>query len=213
MNVIEQDVSRETFENIARMWSENQQALELYADRLLWWNAKVNLLSRNTKRSEVLLHIRHSLYLHALVPDGCNQIVDAGSGGGLPGIPLAITLPDKKVELVDVVQKKVMVTDAIKRELGLTTIRCTHMGIERFDPASGAPVLVSKHAFKIADLLNRVKDKPYTSYLFLKGDDFKKELSDCEASLSVMAYRIDSVEKDPFFTGKFALKINMLKNE
>jgi 16S rRNA (guanine527-N7)-methyltransferase len=200
------DVSRETYSIIDTCFTSHKPVFDLYVERLLWWNRKINLVSRDTTIKESLLHVRHSLYINTKIPDSTVQIVDAGSGGGLPGIPLAILNPHLNVVLVDVVEKKMMAADAIKRELGLKNVQCVHASIEDYEAAPNS-VLVSKHAFKLPELITMTHKKGYLSIILLKGNDFQDELKHLQLEVDIEAERIDAVEKSSFFTGKTLLKI------
>lgn len=202
------DVSRETSEKMNQLMLIHKHQLTDYARRLLRWNDKINVISRNTTEDELMNHIRHSLYLSEYIAAENHHIIDAGSGGGLPGIPLGIIYSDKKIHLIDVVAKKMLLTDAVRREMGLMNINSKHISISDFDPPANS-ILVSKHAFKIADLLNMISGRNYESILMLKGDDYMEELKNIEKPVKIEVYRIDAVEKAPFFHGKCIVKIEI----
>jgi 16S rRNA (guanine527-N7)-methyltransferase len=105
--IIERNVSRETLEYISVLLETYEEKLSEYAHLLLWWNEKVNLLSRSVTLEEVEKHIVHSLFISvsALWPKQ-KFLVDIGTGGGLPGIPLAICYGTAEYILLDRVAKK-----------------------------------------------------------------------------------------------------------
>ena len=94
--------------------------LDLYAALLTNWNEKVNLISRGTTPSILLTHIIHSLSIlfKAEIPGGF-RLLDLGTGGGLPGIPLAIARPDISMTLVDSIKKKTTAVESMANHLGL----------------------------------------------------------------------------------------------
>jgi 16S rRNA (guanine527-N7)-methyltransferase len=97
--------------------------LARYVEGLLQWNKKINLISRRDEENVWFSHILHSIapLFYVEIPQGW-RILDLGSGGGLPGIPLAIVRPDISVTLLDSIRKKSMVTDEIVRTLQLKNV-------------------------------------------------------------------------------------------
>lgn len=114
--------------NIARLNGlalspDQQELIKRFTASLLEWNAKINLISRRDEENVWTAHILHSLSLLFMVdiPTGA-QILDLGSGGGLPGIPLAIARPDLNFVLLDSIAKKVRAVDEIVRRLQLRNV-------------------------------------------------------------------------------------------
>ncbi|MDZ7691898.1 MAG: RsmG family class I SAM-dependent methyltransferase [Balneolaceae bacterium] len=105
--ITRQNVPRETFSRVDEFIEKNRDKLETYLDALFWWNNRVNLISRDVSRETAWEHIRHSLVISGFVNfKDAEHIVDAGTGGGLPGVPLAIAHPEKRYYLNDIVSKK-----------------------------------------------------------------------------------------------------------
>ena len=162
-----QKVSRETFSLVDEIIRENREQLTTYLDRLLWWNKKVNLVSRDVSRETVWEHIRHSLVLTQFqVFKEAESIVDSGTGGGLPGIPLAISAPDKQFLLNDIVSKKIIAVRQILLKLSLTNAKAKATSVEKLEFPTPS-LLISKHAFKVNELWEMVKNKSWNTMFHL----------------------------------------------
>lgn len=208
-DVAYRNVSRETFRVIDGLISKFYPVLEEYASRLLWWNGTVNLISRNAAKELVHEHIRHSLFPSFLSEfHQSNIVLDAGSGGGLPGIPLALCHPDKKIILNDISQKKTTVLNHLKRELHIQNVSIVNDPLLRY-PINNPEVqcIVSKHAFKIPDILSDISNGSWETLIMLKGEDFSGELSNIPYPVSIDCYPLDNGTKLPFYRGKMMLKI------
>lgn len=205
------NVSRETLEYVSALIDSYQEKLDKYAELLLWWNKKVNLLSRQTTKQEIEKHIVHSLFLSisSLFPKQ-SYLVDIGTGGGLPGIPLAICYPDKKFILIDRVSKKTVAVHDIIAQLGLSNAKSECVDMNMFHVEH--PVAwISKHAIKLDDFIQSTTKQQWETAFFLKGEDFEEELSKVKLPLKIISYNLESAMKDPFYKGKHVLQIR--KNE
>ncbi len=127
-----------------------------YADALLEENSVVNLISRKDEENIWRSHLLHSLALTAAIPlPSSAKILDLGTGGGLPGIPLAIVRPDLTVHLVDSIQKKVRAVQSIVEKLGLSNVR-VHAGRAEemhIEKGEGYQVIVARAVAPLVDLL------------------------------------------------------------
>jgi len=164
------------------------QLRELYA----YWNERINLISRRDMEQFEVHHILHSLAIakvQSFVPGG--SVMDAGTGGGFPGVPLAILFPETSFLLVDSIGKKIKVVREVSRALGLTNVRAEQKRIEqvgeRFD------FVVSRAVTRMAPFAAWVNGKfsPESRHalpngiLYLKGGDLQEELDECRR-----AYRL-----------------------
>ena len=164
------------------------EQLDRFAHLLLEWNGKVNLISRKDEANIFTRHILHSLTLAMpnvveSIPQNAT-VLDLGTGGGLPGIPLKIVRPDLKMILCDSIQKKVVAVSVMISELKLTDAKAVWSraadlpknGVtEKFD------VVVTRAVAPLEDLVQwtRSQLKPATRMLALKGGDRQDEIASC----------------------------------
>ena len=195
-------VPRETFARTNLVFEQHKNCLESYIDQLLWWNRRVNLISRHVSRETVEKHVFHSLLLTSLNPfRQSDMVIDAGTGGGLPGLPLAISNPDKQFTLNDVVSKKVLATKQMARKLGISNTEFADRSIA--DIKTEKPfLLVSKHAFKINQLYEMTQGLAWEAMVFYKGLDFKEELSGLESPLVIDVHSLQEYAEDNFYKEK-----------
>lgn len=186
----------------------NKDLLGQYVDRLLWWNEKINLVSRDVPRETVLNHVEHSLVIsQSKLFKKSSLIVDAGTGGGLPGIPLAITNPDKKLVLNDIVSKKIMACKHIASGLKLKNIDSFMGSLENIEIEADS-IIVSKHAFKVNEMVKMLNGKPWLGVILLKGkNEIECELEGIEPSLDISVYDLQENFQNPFYKGKAMVEI------
>lgn len=145
---------------------------ELYGE----WNARINVVSRREMSGGEFMvrHVLHSLAIARVHSFGAGEtVVDIGTGGGFPAVPLAILFPDTRFTAVDSIAKKIRVVEAVAQELGLSNLTPVCGRVEsvggRFD------WVVSRAVAPAATLMGWVK--PRKGYLFLKGGDLADELA------------------------------------
>ncbi|MEX0771258.1 MAG: RsmG family class I SAM-dependent methyltransferase [Balneolaceae bacterium] len=199
----EKIVSRETLENTRELYQQYFEELEAYLEQLLWWNEKVNLVSREVSRETVREHI-----VHSLIPQELNVIknedswIDAGTGGGLPGIPLAITGKGTHWILNDIVSKKVAALKQMIFHLNLSTVKATADSVEKLLFPGNCGV-ITKHAFKTDNLLRMIKEKSWKKLVLMKGvDEAKEEFQKLDMNLKSILYRFEFGDDEPFYEGK-----------
>jgi len=178
-------------------------ALEgLYTD----WNAKINVISRKDIDALYTKHVLHSLGIAKVMPfmPGAT-VLDVGTGGGFPGIPLAILFPETNFYLIDVIAKKIKVVQEVATALGLQNVKAEQMRAENvkedFDfivsrAVTNMPDFVSWIKFKIKKKqLHELKN----GILYLKGGDLTEELADFPKATE---YNLAEFFKDEFFETK-----------
>jgi Predicted S-adenosylmethionine-dependent methyltransferase involved in bacterial cell division len=116
------------FPNLTEKQKSQFEALfELYSD----WNSKINVISRKDIDNLYLHHVLHSLGIAKIIhfkPE--TTLMDVGTGGGFPGIPLAILFPDCKFHLIDRIGKKIKVAQQVAESIGLTNVTFRHGSVE-----------------------------------------------------------------------------------
>ena len=191
---------------------------ELYKD----WNSKINVISRKAIDGLYEKHILHSLSIAAVLtfPDGVH-VIDIGTGGGFPGIPLAIFFPQVQFHLVDSIGKKLKVVDNIANELELANVTTQHIRAEeiknqKFDYAVSRAVAPLKELWSWAKPLLKkqpptlpeitTEPPPAPGLICLKGGDLAQEIqeSGCRPRL-VELYELFDRE---YFKEKFVLYVS-----
>lgn len=176
------------------------------------WNEKINVISRKDIDSLYEKHVLHSLAIAAVVdiPAGY-QVVDLGTGGGFPGIPLAIFFPQVKFHLVDSIGKKLKVVEAVAEGLGLQNVTTQHTRVEdiknrKFD------LVVSRAVAPLKDLWHWSKPlikKPSgggpTGLICLKGGDLAAEIS--ESGVRPKMVPVYKLFPQDFFQEKYVIAV------
>ena len=202
-----QPVPRETFDAVDETIEEYRSSLQSYLDQLFWWNERINLVSRDVSRETVWEHIRHSLILSQITSyQNAPLVVDNGTGGGLPGIPLSIINADKQFLLNDIVTKKVLAVKQMAQKLSLENVSTKDKSIEELSIDTPF-LLISKHAFKINDLYHLAGGLPWESIIFYKGIDFENELEGINSSLSVTIFDLFEQTSHPFYKDKAIIQV------
>lgn len=201
--ITKKEMSGEVLVKTRKLYEENKESLDLFIDKLIWWNSKVNLVSRNVSRETLFNHVIHSLLpVSAGLIKNEGVIVDAGSGGGLPAIPLAIVCNSADVISNDIVEKKIMTVRQIGRDVGVSNLKAISGSIEKLEIKESF-LLVSKHAFKIDELFKMTADKNWKSALFYKGyGEGFEELQRIPVPLKAVVCRFGFDTPDKFYDGK-----------
>lgn len=212
--IIRRDFSEKEVNAVRELYQSHREKLEDYVDKLIWWNEKINLVSRDVPRETIVQHVEHSLTISEsqLFASG-SDIIDAGTGGGLPGIPLGIVSPQKNMILNDIVSKKIMACKHIASGLKMnnTQVEAKSVGEMKIVPNS---VIVTKHAFKINDLLNMIERRDWAGMILLKGGrEVDAELEGVEEPLKINIINLEKGFSDPFYAGKAMVEIKRIKKD
>jgi 16S rRNA (guanine527-N7)-methyltransferase len=182
---------------------------DLYKD----WNEKINVISRKDIDNFYLKHVLHSLAIAAVIEfEPGTQIVDIGTGGGFPGIPLAIFFPEVRFHLVDSIAKKLKVVDAVAEAIGLSNVTTQHIRAEeiknrKFDFVVSRAVAPIKDLWKWGYPLIKKGDRQQlqNGLICLKGGDLVQEIS--ESTVRPRMIPIDEIFDEEFFKEKYLLHI------
>jgi len=179
------------------------QKLEvLYQD----WNAKINVISRKDIDELYTKHVLHSLAIAKIQPfEPGTYVLDVGTGGGFPGIPLAILFPETRFYLIDVILKKINVVKAVAEALELKNVKAEQLRAENVK--GDYDFIVSRAVTNMPDFVYWIKDKIKkqnkhalkNGILYLKGGDLTQELADFPKA---MEYYISEFFENEFFETK-----------
>lgn len=199
------ELIKKYFPSLTERQTEQFAALgELYHE----WNSKINVVSRKDIDNIYPNHILHSLAIAKFLPDPVDgtRFIDLGTGGGFPGVPLAIMFPECSFHLIDRIGKKIRVAQAISEAVGLKNVSFQHGDIgenhEKYD------FVVSRAVMNLADLVkltrknvgNKSRNKYPNGLICLKGGDLEEEISD--SKLNVLDELISVWFNEPFFATK-----------
>ncbi|WP_100628336.1 16S rRNA (guanine(527)-N(7))-methyltransferase RsmG [Algoriphagus formosus] len=192
------------FPNLTEKQIEQFDRLEeLYAD----WNAKINVISRKDMDQFYIHHVLHSLGIAQVMRfQPGTKVLDIGTGGGFPGIPLAILFPETHFHLVDSIGKKITVVKEVAKALKLSNVEAQQ---------ARAETLVRKYDFVISRAVTRminfypwvkgkIKREDFNEFpngiLYLKGGDVDEEME--ETGKSYVTYHLSDYFKEDFFETK-----------
>ena len=177
--------------------------LPLYED----WNSKINVISRKDMDNFYEHHVLHSLAIAKVQPfKTMAEILDVGTGGGFPGIPLAIMFPDANFYLIDSIGKKIKVVSDVAQQLGLKNVRAEQIRAEQVE--GDYDFIVSRAVTDLSQFTQWVRGKVSDSHyhtlrngiLYLKGGDLTEELAPFKKK--VRTWDISDFFEEEFFDTK-----------
>ena len=187
-----------------------EQLCPLYVE----WNEKINVVSRKDIDNLMLHHVLHSLAIAKFIEfRPGTEILDVGTGGGFPGIPLAILYPECSFLLVDSIGKKIKVVEGVAEGLGLTNVRAEHIRAEDVD--QDFEFIISRAVTRLSPFYYWVRKKISPNHfhtkrnglILLKGGDLKEEIEELERKTKVV--ELPSYFQEPFFETKKLVYVPM----
>jgi 16S rRNA (guanine527-N7)-methyltransferase len=178
------------------------QLQELYNE----WNAQINVISRKDMENLYVKHVLHSLAIAQVISftDG-TKVLDIGTGGGFPGIPLAILFPKVDFLLVDSIGKKIKVVNEVANSIGLKNLRAEHKRAEQVDGKFDFVVSRAVTRMKVFQqwvkkrISVKQKNTLFNGILYLKGGDLTEELKGIK---NIDLYDIPNFFEEEFFKTK-----------
>ena len=171
------------------------------------WNEKINVISRKDVDNLYVNHVLHSLGIAKVMEFKSGaSVLDVGTGGGFPGIPLAILFPETKFHLVDSIGKKITVVNAVAEVVGLTNVKAEQIRAEQIK--AKYDFVVSRAVTRMKEFYgwvnNKIKSESVhtldNGILYLKGGDLDEEMSELKKRYSM--YDLTDYFKEEFFETK-----------
>lgn len=199
------------FPNLTTVQKNQFERLEeLYT----FWNAQINVISRKDMDTFYERHVLHSLGIAKIMEFSAgSSVLDIGTGGGFPGIPLAILFPEVQFHLVDSIGKKIKVVNEVATALGLKNVRGTHARAE--DIKEQHDFIVSRAVTAIdgflpwckGKFLKEQKNALPNGILYLKGGDLKEEFANVKVPYTI--HPLNNIFSEDFFETKGVVYLQM----
>jgi 16S rRNA (guanine527-N7)-methyltransferase len=171
------------------------------------WNSQINLISRKDIENLYVNHVLHSLAIARVVTfQEETSVLDVGTGGGFPGIPLAILFPEVRFHLVDSIGKKIKVVEAVATQLGLTNVKAEQIRAEELK--NKYDFVVSRAVTDLAEFVRwthgkiskHQRNKVKNGIFYLKGGDLEEEIKPFKKSATIID--ISDFFKEEYFETK-----------
>ena len=176
------------------------------------WNAQINVISRKDMDNFYERHVLHSLAIAKVLNFKLNtRILDVGTGGGFPGIPLAIIFPKCHFHLVDSIGKKIKVVNGVAKSLGLKNVKGSHINAKQINDKYD--FVVSRAVTRLDPFIDWIKanfnkkgfNELPNGILYLKGGDLTEELNEIRKKYT--SYPISSYFAEDFFETKKVIQV------
>jgi 16S rRNA (guanine527-N7)-methyltransferase len=197
--------------------ADQLEQLRMLEEVYLDWNTRINVISRKDTDGLYEKHVLHSLSIAALCEfQKGQQVLDLGTGGGFPGIPLAIFFPETEFLLVDSIAKKLKVVDAVAEAIGLKNVKTRHTRAEeikgqKFDTVVSRAVAPLGDLWKWSKPLIRknkeLSPENVNGLICLKGGDLAQEISDSECRPRLIP--ISELFSEEYFKEKFVVVVRV----
>lgn len=187
-------------------WKQKEQFAALY-DLYVDWNSKINVISRKDIENLYLHHVLHSLSIAKYIDlKPGTTVLDVGTGGGFPGVPMAVFFPEVKFVLLDSIGKKVRVAREVSEAIGLTNMEFIHSRME--DEKRKFDFVVSRAVMQLPELVKRVRKNVSNKnsnaipngLICLKGGDLDEELMPFKNKVETLS--LSTWFEEPFFETK-----------
>jgi 16S rRNA (guanine527-N7)-methyltransferase len=199
--------SEQLFTYFPHLTPAQQQQFNQLPELYEFWNNQINVISRKDIDQLFERHVLHSLGIAKVISflPG-EKVLDVGTGGGFPGIPLAILFPDTQFYLVDSIGKKIKVVQEVVKSLGLKNVRASHLRAEQVNEKFD--FVISRAVTRLNEFYPWVKNKfnkisrnslP-NGILYLKGGDLAEEIA--ESGLNVQQFYLKNYFTEEFFETK-----------
>lgn len=175
----------------------------LYKD----WNEKINVISRKDIDHLYEHHVLHSLTLAKYNPfESGIHVIDAGTGGGFPGIPLAILYPDVQFTLLDATAKKIHVAQEVAAGIGLENVNVVHARLE--EHRGEYDVVTSRAVSSLPQMIAWTGHLvPSQRWIFLKGGDAAEIRKELPPKYSVECIPVNKYFREEYFSGKYIVDV------
>ena len=194
------------YEYFPNLTKQQYEQIELLCERYIYWNDKINVISRKDIENIFEHHVLHSMAIAKFFDfKQGSKILDVGTGGGLPGIPLAILFPKVQFTLIDGIAKKITVASNIINELGIANVTAQQMRDEnlhdKYDYIVSRAVTAFPDFYKLVkkNVSSIMNNSLSNGIIYIKGGDFYEEM---EGFKKYKIFPISAFFAEPFFETK-----------